>query len=183
MGMTEFKAQEERLMIKLHAKRDLISGLGLSIIVADIYIWIGIYGGERMYIVGLIYGVPAILISILSSVKMYLTHYIEYGNGKIIIKQDYKEVVDKKPVGKWKSRESEIMVESIVRYGNSWEVLGRRIEFTHSCGNVYLQKVEYFLELSSDEIIGFDAAFYTKKQLGGLFQYIYNETGIECSHE
>ena len=81
-------------------------------------------------------GVYCIFISILLSLpvvydgmKTYRTHWIKYGNGKVVICRFSKECVNGSPKGKWKLREDEFLFEEIDRYGRSEQVLGYDVEY------------------------------------------------------
>lgn len=120
--------------------------------------------------------IPCILLGALAGIRIYRTHWIRYGEGKIIIRRVSKERVNGRPVGKWENREDEFLVQEIESYGLAWQTLGHYVEYHLS--NRGKVTNECFFQIRGGKQVGFEMMYYTKK-LQELFDYIYDETGIE----
>lgn len=108
--------------------------------------------------------------------RIYCTHWIMYGNDKIVIRRVCKEWENGRLVGKWKNREDTFMLEEIEAYGLSMPVLGRCVEHHRSSGGKL--RMEVFFQLKNGKKIAFELLYYTKA-IDEFFQYIHDKTGIE----
>jgi hypothetical protein len=81
-----------------------------------------------------IYSILLILVGAFGGLRIYCTHWIKYGNGKVVIRRVSKERVNGRAVGKWENREDTFLLEEIDTYGLSWQVLGNYVEYHRSSG-------------------------------------------------
>ncbi len=167
-------------MQTIHAKGVLIYNLGLGGVVCMICILLGGYslweaddGGYPLIFLGIF----DFAFFAYTGLKMYYTHWIKYGDGKIIIRRVSKEMVNGMPVGKWKNREDEFLLEEIEAYGLSMQVLGTFVEYHKS--NRGSLTTECFFQLKGGRRIGYETGYYTRKAEREFFGYILKETGIE----
>ena len=109
--------------------------------------------------------------------KIYCTHWIKYGNGRVIIKRVRKEYVNGRPAGKWKKEEEEFLLEDLDSCGISMSVLEEYVEFNPIMKNGISK--ECFFQLKNGKRLGCEMKFYLPEQMEELFRYIYDETGIE----
>lgn len=116
-------------------------------------------------------------IGIHSAIRIYRTHWIKYGNGKVIIKRVSKELVNNRPTGKWHDREDEILLDEIEAYGLSRTVLGYNIEYDQRGITASVQ--ECFFRLKDGRWLGFEMGHYMEQEREELFRYIYERTGIK----
>lgn len=117
-----------------------------------------------------------ILTAAVGGLRIYCTHWIMYGNDKIVIRRVSKERVNGRAVGKWKNREDTFLLEEIEAYGLSWPVLGQCVEYHRSSGGSLTTEV--FFQLKNGKKIGFEMGYYTKA-IDEFIQYIHDKTGIE----
>lgn len=108
--------------------------------------------------------------------KLYIPHWIRYGNGRVVISRVSKERVDGKAVGRWKRREDEFLLEEIVAYGLSLQALGHYVEYHYTNEGKFPR--EAFFKLKDGKRIGYEIMFYTAKQTVEFWKYIQDETGI-----
>lgn len=113
---------------------------------------------------------------IFSGLWIYHTHWIQYGKGKIIIRRVSKKRINGIPKGKWENREDEFLVEDIEAYGLSEKIFGYSVE-RHRCSARY--DVECFFQLKGGRKIGFEMICYLPTDMEELFNYIFEETGLE----
>lgn len=118
-----------------------------------------------------------LFVGIHSATRIYRTHWIKYGNGKVIIRRVSKEIVNDKPTGRWQDREDEILLDEIESYGLSWTVLGHSIEYDRRGITPSVQ--ECFFRLKEGRWLGFEMGHYMEQEREELFHYIYEETGIK----
>lgn len=110
-------------------------------------------------------------------IKIYCTHWIKYGNGRVVIKGARKDYVNGKPAGRWKNVSEEFMLENLDSCGMSLPVLGEYIEF-----NPFKWKKtgkECVFQLKNGKKLGFEIKYYVPEDMDELFRYIYKETGIK----
>lgn len=171
-------------MKTLHPNANLRLCLGMSGMGIGIILWGMMWeDGE-----GLIFpGIIIVLMFLFLGRNVYTRHWIKYGNGKIIIHRvskdmEYSGSMYGRPTGKWKNREDEFLLEELDSYGYSWVLFGKgkTVEFhpAQRGGSRSISR-EYSFLLKDGKKVGFEAAYYTTKQLEELFHYIYDETGIE----
>ena len=110
-------------------------------------------------------------------IKIYCTHWIKYGNGKVIIKRARKDYVNGRPAGKWEIGEEEFLLEDLDSCGMSLPVLERYVEFNPIMKNGNSE--ECFFQLKNGKRLGCEMKFYLQEDLDELFRYIYEEAGIE----
>ena len=116
------------------------------------------------------------LVAAVGGLRIFFTHWIMYGNDKIVIRRVSKERVNGRAVGKWKNREDTFLLEEIEAYGLSWPVLGQCVEYHRSSGGSLTTEV--FFQLKNGKKIGFEMGYYTKA-IDEFIQYIHDKTGIE----
>ena len=117
-----------------------------------------------------------LLAAAVGGLRIYCTHWIMYGNDKIVIRRVCKEWENGRLVGKWKNREDTFMLEEIEAYGLSVPVLGQCVEYHRSSGGKL--RLEVFFQLKNGKKIAFELLYYTKA-IDEFFQYIHDKTGIE----
>ncbi len=171
-------------MQTVHAKGALIYNLGLGGVVFLICILLGGYslweadaGGYPLIFMGIF----CFLFFAYVGLKMYNTHWIKYGEGKIVIRRVSKERVNGRPVGKWKNREDAFLLEEIEGYGLSMQVLGAFVEY-HKSSRGSLT-TECFFQLKDGRRIGYETGYYTRKAEREFFSYIQKETGMELKRK
>lgn len=77
------------------------------------------------------------LSGIFPSIKIYCTHWIKYGDGRVIIKRARKELVNGRPAGKWKIGEEEFLLEDMEKlFRYIYEETGIKFQ------EAYIQAVE-----------------------------------------
>lgn len=165
----------------LRAKGAVILCLALSGVLSVILILLGINefwegdvdDGIFFCLASLLFVLPGAF----GGIRIYCTHWIQYGNGKVVIKRVSKERVNGRPVGKWKNREDTFFVEEIDAYGLSWQILGRYVEYHRSSGGSHT--TECFFQLKNGKKIGFEMVYYTRKEMDKFLKYIFDETGME----
>ena len=110
------------------------------------------------------------------------SHWIKYGNGKVVVRRVSKECVNDRPVGKWKKREDTFSLEEIETYGLSRKVLGHDLE-RHFCKSYKAPSLECFFRLKSGKMIGCSIEFYPRREMKAFFTYLYEKTGIPLQEE
>lgn len=181
------KVQEKKSMKILHAKgmiearRETFIKTGMTVLGLLLYMWIlplFISQSTFFYIIVIITIILSIYLSgICPCIKIYCTHWIKYGNGKVIIKRVRKELVNGRPEGKWKKEEEEFLLEDLVSCGMSLPVLGEYVEFNPIMrGGI---SKECFFQLKNGKRLGCEIEYYTSEDLEGLFRFIYEETGVK----
>lgn len=118
-----------------------------------------------------------LFIGVHSAARIYRTHWVRYGNGKVTIKRVSKDIVNDRPVGKWKDREDEILLDEIGSYGLSRTVLGHNIEYDRR--GIIPSVQECFFRLKDGRWLGFEMGHFMEQEREELFRYIYEETGIK----
>lgn len=114
--------------------------------------------------------------------KVHCTHWIKYGNGKVVIRRVSKECVNGRPVGKWESREDTFLLEEIEAYGLSKQALGDYVE-RHRCTSYKCPAVECFFRLKNGKIIGCEIGYYPRREIEEFFRYLHEKTGISFQKE
>ena len=114
-------------------------------------------------------------------IPRYRVNCIWYGNGKIIIKRELKNIVNGRLVGKWEVKEDEFLLEEIEIYGLSEQVLHHHVEYHRS--NIVVHCVELsrecFFQLKDGRMISYESLYYTRKEELKLIRYVHDEAGIE----
>lgn len=167
-------------MKTLHAKKELLVRVGLSGVVSIICILLSVYiaflnrsEGDRIAaIVSLIlYAICLLSLGAFLGIYAYRTHWIQYGNGKVVIRRISQARVNGGPM---ENKEDTFLLEEIDSYGLSLQVLGHYVEYS---GNK--NPVECFFKLKNGKIIGFQIGCYTRRQQKEFIRYIYENTRIE----
>ncbi|MDE7367727.1 MAG: hypothetical protein K2N24_10260, partial [Lachnospiraceae bacterium] len=145
-------------MKTLRAKGALRLGFAFSAVPSVIIILLGAYefweGDIDDGIFYILFSLLLILLGTFVGIRIYRTHWIRYGNGKIIIRRVSKERVNGVPVGKWKNREDTFLLEEIEANGLSWQVLGHYVEYHRSSGRSLTTEV--FFQLKNGKRIGYE---------------------------
>lgn len=150
-----------------------VPGLLLYMIIAPVLMYVP----RLLYIVCIVGMAYCIYRSgICPCIKIYCTHWIKYGDGKVIIKRARKELVNGRPAGKWKGEEEEFLLEDLESCGMSLPVLGEYVEFNPIMK--YGISEECFFQLKNGKRLGCEVKYYAAEDLDELFRYIYEETGI-----
>lgn len=150
-----------------------VPGLLLYMIIAPVLMYVP----RLLYIVCIVGMAYCIYRSgICPCIKIYFTHWIKYGDGKVIIKRARKELVNGRPAGKWKREEEEFLLEDLESCGMSLPVLGEYVEFNPVMR--YGISKECFFQLNNGKKLGCEVEYYAAEDLDELFRYIYEETGI-----
>lgn len=167
-------------MKTIHASGALRLCLAFSSVPGVILILLGINAfGEGNMDEGIFHIIGAILfilLGVFAGFRIYRTHWIRYGDGKVTIRRISKEMVNGRPVGKWENREDTFLLEEIDSYGLSWQVLGRYVEYHRSSGKSLT--TECFFQLKNGKKVGFEMVYYKRKGEEEFFHYIFNGTGI-----
>ena len=164
----------------LHAYGALVISLGTAVGASIMIIWVSLLVmmegniDDAMFL-GL-FILILFLVAAFGGLRIYCTHWIMYGNDKIVIRRVCKEWENGRLVGKWKNREDTFMLEEIEAYGLSMPILGRCVEHHRSSGGKL--RMEVFFQLKNGKKIAFEMLYYTKA-IDEFFQYIHNKTGIE----
>lgn len=106
--------------------------------------------------------------------RIHKRHWIKYGERKIVLCRETKEIVNGCAVGFFKTKIIEISVDDISSYGRAWKIPRTYID-TFRSG--YIMGVPYAFVLNDGRMIFFEGIHYSEKQLDELFDYIYKETG------
>ena len=166
-------------MKTLHAKNALLAymlfGVAQFLAVLPFSImmfWEGDIDEGVCLLVGSLVLIP---LPVVVGIKIYRTHWIKYGDGKVTIRRVSKKRVNGRPVGKWENREDTFLLEEIESFGLSWLVLGHLLEY-HDGRKI---ETEYFFKLKSGKMIGFEIGYYTRNQDKEFRRYIYENTGIK----
>ncbi|MCM1083439.1 MAG: hypothetical protein NC393_04885 [Clostridium sp.] len=168
-------------MKTLRAKGALILNLAFSGVPGVIIILLGINAfceghideGIWFVFVSMLF----VLVGLFAGLRIYCTHWIQYGDGKVVIRRVSKDRINGRPIGKWKNREDTFLLEEIDAYGLSWQVLGYYVEYHRSSGGSLT--TEYFFQLKNGKRIGYEIVYYTRKEEKEFLRYIYEKTGIE----
>ena len=169
---------------RIYAKSALLACLILMIPIVICFL-LEIYGIEEINIAG--------RISLIVLFIWYLSlmgyagfaqgsHWIKYGNGKVVVRRVSRECVNDRPVGKWRKREDTFSVEEIEAYGLSRKVLGHDLE-RHLCKIYKAPSLECFFRLKSGKMIGCSIEFYPRREMKAFFTYLYEKTGIPLQEE
>ncbi len=166
-------------MKTLHANGALILCLAFTGVPAVILILLGINalweGRMDEGICSIIGAILFMLLGAFAGLRIYLTHWIRYGDGKVTIRRVSKERVNGRPVGKWENREDTFLLEEIDSYGLSWQVLGQYVEYHRSSGKSLT--TERFFQLKDGKRIGYETVYYTRKGEEAFLRYLYEGTG------
>lgn len=166
----------------LHARGSLVNYLALfsTPLTIFIFIWICFWGeGVIDYVIFLFIAIASaisILIGAFLGLRIYNTHWILYGNGKVIIRRVSKKREGGGMIGGWEDNEDEFLVEDIEAYGLSSDILGHSVEY-HLCSSRY--EAECFFQLKGGKRIGYETSCYLAKDMKEFFDYIVEETGLE----
>lgn len=109
-------------------------------------------------------------------IRIYCTHWMKYGDGKVVIKRLRKELINGRPTGRWKSGEEEFLLKDLESCGVSLPVLGEYVEY-HPIMSYGVSK-ECFFQLKNGKMQGNEMRYYLPEEMDELFRYIYEETGI-----
>lgn len=168
-------------MKTLHAKGALVLCLAFSGVPSVILFLLSVNAfwegdiDDGIYLV--LHSVLFILLGAFLGIRTYCTHWIEYGNERVVIRRVSKECVNGRSVGKWKNREDTFLLDEIVAYGLSWQVLGHYVEYHKSSGGSLTTEV--FFQLKNGKRIGYETVYYTRREEEEFFRYIHDKTGIE----
>lgn len=163
----------------IRAKRALTTRIGCMaglFIIFTLFGVVSILYGDDDGVVLLIMCCFYVPLLLFSGLRIYHTHWIQYGKGKIIIRRVSKKRINGISKGKWENREDEFLVEDIEAYGLSEKIFGYSVE-CHRCSARY--EMECFFQLKGGRKIGFEMICYLLKDMEELFNYIYEETGLE----
>lgn len=178
-----FKRREH--MKTLHAYRGFIAvgavGYTPGIIMILFDVLIGVFDDwGNTSIVDIVMSFLFILLGTLIGIVIYCTHSIRYGNGRVVIRRYSKELVDGRPVGKWKIREDEFSLKEIDVYGYSNRRLGGYGDVEYHINSGARWGIdEVFFQLKDKKRIGYVGGYYTRKAANEFFRYIFEETGKE----
>lgn len=168
-------------MKTLHTKRTSVLGVVFLGTLEIMYVSAEIYTlghlsvfGSVLSIAGLIFCLELVRIDI----WVRSTHWVKYGEGKIIIRRVSKLMENGRPVGKWKDREDEFLLEQIELFGLSRLLLKKPLEYHRT-----VRYTEVFFKLKDGRTVEFVYSLYTSKQVDELFFYIYNETGMKMTEK
>lgn len=114
---------------------------------------------------------------VVGMIRTYRGIWIQYGDGKIVVRRYSTEEVNGRPVGKRRYREDEFLLEDIKMYGDSMSILGKFVDYY--AANTISGSYEYFFKLKNGKYIGFLGTNYMQEQMLELNRYIKDETGIE----
>lgn len=174
-------------MKTLHANGALVLSLvstgTVGIVMVLLGINAGLEGDTDSLMVSITVAVLLLFVGAVAGMRIYRTHWIKYGDGTIIVRRVSKELVNRRPVGKWQNREDTILLKDLESYGMSMKILGHEVEY-HRSGAKGPRSIamEWFFQLKDGKVIGFEAAYYTRWQAKELFRYIYEETGIKFNN-
>lgn len=115
-----------------------------------------------------------LIINIWGYMRIHKRHWIKYGDRKIIICRETKEIENGHAVGFFKTKIIEISVDDIYSYGRLWKIPGTPVDVFRSG---YKMGDAYAFGLNDGRMICFEGIHYSEKQLDELFDYIYKETG------
>ena len=168
-------------MKTLYAKKALLTGLIFSVLASiPIALWIAYFFITGKTWGGLFCIIPLLFynyVGIYKGIKIYCTHWIKYGDGKVIIRRISKNLVNGKPTGKWQKREDEFLLEEIDSYGMSWQVLGQFVEY-HLESRRRIAS-ECFFQMKTGKRLGYEVRIYLPEELEEFYRYISEEAGIE----
>ncbi len=116
-----------------------------------------------------------IIITLLGYIRLRKRHWIKYGERKIVLCRETKEIKNGRAVGSFKTKIIEIPVDDIYSYGRLWEIPGTPLDAFRTGGMIMANL--YAFGLNDGTRIGFEGVHYSEKQLAELFDYIYKETG------
>ncbi len=145
----------------------------ICILLGGYSLWEADYGGYFLIFIGIF----NFSLFLFAGLKTYYTHWIKYGDGKVIIRRVSKELINGLPSGKWLDREDEFLLEEIEAYGLSMQVLGTFVEYHKS--NRGSLTTECFFQLKDGRRIGYETGYYTRKTEREFFSYILKGTGLE----
>lgn len=168
-------------MKTLYAKRALIVGLKMFALTGIPSVLCAAYfiktGRMKSAIVFVFFLTLYCYEGIYKGIKIYCTHWIKYGEGKVIIKRVSKDYVNGKPIGRWKNREDDFLLEDIEAFGMSWQVLGQFVEYRlHSRRGL---ASECFFQLDNGKKVSCETLYFNPEEVQRFFDYISRETGIE----
>ncbi len=171
--------KEESNMKTLYAKKAVVIGLRFSALIDMALALCAVLsfiaeemGSVVFYIILMIfYG----YVGVYKGIKIYRTHWIKYGDGKVIIKRISKDRVNGRPTGKWQTREDEFLLEEIDFYGISWQVLGEFVEYHLSRRGAVS---ECFFQLKNGKRIGCEILYFDFEEEEIFFRYLFENTGI-----
>lgn len=123
-----------------------------------------------------------ILILVLSEWKHYRTHWLMYGDGKIIVRRITGKYLN--TYGGMEtdciSREDEVLLEELAAYGFSNQFMNGKTKGADVQGGNYNFYMELFFELKNGKKIWYNACGCRDKDMRDLQQYIYDETGLKA---
>lgn len=176
------KMGKECGMKTLRAKGAVIFSLTLSIVPDIIIILLAINNflenkmGMDGIIFSIVFAILFLLFGIYGGMRIYRTHWIQYGDGKVLIRRVSKELVNGRKVGKWENREDTFSLDDIEAYGLSWQALGHYVEH-HRSSDASLT-TECFFRLKNGKTIGYEVSYYIGKETDEFWRYIQDHTGL-----
>lgn len=163
----------------LRAKGALIGTLGIfgGCSLSMVIFAVGIFGDGDVEdgIAMLVLAIILVLIGLFMGLRIYCTHWIQYGNGKVLIRCVI-NIGGHGPIGCWVKSEDEFLVEDIEAYGLSMDVLPHSVAYHRSSGGRL--ETECFFRLKSGEMIGYEVQYYSGKEIEAFYRYIADETGL-----
>lgn len=118
-----------------------------------------------------------ILVGIIAGLSIYCTHWIKYGNKSVVIRRVSKKRVNGRSIGKWENREDKFLLEELVAYGLSVDILPHSVEYHRSSDGRF--ESECFFQLKDGKMIGYEVGYYLKKDIEDFYCYIAAETGLK----
>lgn len=169
-------------MKTLHANGPLVGGTLMLGLVELLLIWLDIctpqFGSSMVFLICFI---PVVFWAI----KIRSTHWIRYGEGKLVIRRVSKMWQSGWPpaVGKWQNREDEFLLEDIESWGDAEQFLGRgrHLEYPPGGYDKYGFMREILFRLKNGRKVTFMTSHFTKKQVEELFRYLRDEGKIEMT--
>lgn len=115
-----------------------------------------------------------IILILYKVLKIFPNTWIKYDTDIITISRISKEHEN----GKMQRKENTLNVKNISKYGFSFELLQKNIEYTHGKNGALGIDLEIVILMKNNEKFPLDLMYYTKKQRKLLLQHIYTNTGI-----
>ena len=163
-------------MKKIYAKGYLklsVLGLcvGMFIMLYGIYSIINYTKGAELLC---IFSSGLIILILYKVLKIFPNTWIKYDTDIITIRRISKEHEN----GKMQKKKNTLNVKNISKYGFSFELLQKNIEYTHGKNGALGIDLEIAILMKNNEKFPVDLMYYTKKQRKLLLQHIYTNTGI-----
>lgn len=163
-------------MKKLYANEYLMLSVlgfcvGISILIYGFYSIINYTQGAEVLCV---LSIGLIILILYNVLKIFPNTWIKYNKDTIIISQ----VSSKQEKGKKRKNKKILNVKNIKKYGFSYELLQKNIEYTHCKNGALGINLEIVILMKDNEKFSVDLIYYTKKQRKLLLQHIYTNTKI-----